>query len=105
MVGSTPRARGDVAEGDAFVDALGDREDHHCRGDAADGETDLEQSPEHHAGVAVAADDVLGVIQDGVVEPERRDREDEGPRNQAPIMWPVRFSAGLRSPGYLVAGS
>jgi hypothetical protein len=60
------------------LDPLDDGEDHHRGGYAADRQQDLQQGSHGDAGVGAAADDVVGVVEDRVVEEEGRDREDEG---------------------------
>jgi hypothetical protein len=46
-------------------------------GYAGDRQQDLKQGSNGYAGVVAAADNVVGVVQDRVVEPESRDRKDE----------------------------
>src|SRR5215211_8110161 len=70
------RARGDVPEGDAFADPLHDGENDHGGGDASDGQQDLKQGTNGYEDVLAAADNVVGVVQDRVVEKEGRDRDE-----------------------------
>jgi hypothetical protein len=70
--------RGDVSESDAFADTLDDREYDDGCGYAADGQHDLEQGADGYPGVVIPPEDVAGVVQQWVVEPEGRDGEHEG---------------------------
>ena len=70
--------RRDVAERDGFVHPFEDREEDDGGRDVADREQDLEQHAHGDPCVESFAEDVVGVVEDRVVEEHRGDREDEG---------------------------
>jgi hypothetical protein len=70
--GAFDNTGGDIAQGEALVLPLENREQHDGRSDVGDNEDHFEERPEGDAAVSARADDVIDVIQHRAVEKERR---------------------------------
>ena len=77
-------ARRDVAEREGLVLPLEDREQHDRGPDVRDDEQHLEERAQEHLGVVPPADDEVPLVENVVVERERRNRGDEGDHEEHP---------------------
>ena len=76
--GRLDHAGHDEPEGQGLVDSFDDREDRDGAADAGQGVDEVEEARPQHLGVVAGADDVAGVVQDGVEQQQRGDGGGEG---------------------------